>query len=90
MLSATIDGDAYALETQILRPLGTGLFPSAIVTHGSPRGSAGRRRITNNGYVPQAMEFTQRGHVTAIVLRRGLESRRVIGSSSKANAISPY
>tara|TARA_E500000331_G_scaffold297545_1_gene296898 strand:+ start:559 stop:786 length:228 start_codon:yes stop_codon:yes gene_type:complete len=71
MLSATIDGDAYALETQTLRPLDTGLFPSAIVTHGLPRGSSGRRRITNNGYVPKAMEFTQRGHLTAIISRRG-------------------
>ena len=27
--------------------------------------------MTTNGYVPQAMEFAQRGYVTAIVLRRG-------------------
>ncbi len=61
MLSATIDGDIYALETQILRPPGAGPFSLAVVTHGSPRGSSGRRRMTTNGYVPQAMEFAQRG-----------------------------
>lgn len=71
MLSATIDGDTYALEAQILRPSGPGPFPLAVVTHGSPRGSSGRRRMTTNGYVPQAMEFAQRGYLTAIVLRRG-------------------
>ena len=71
MLSATIDDDTYALETQILRPSGPGPFPLAVVTHGSPRGSSGRRRMTTNTYVPQAMEFAQRGYLTAIVLRRG-------------------
>ena len=49
ILSATIDGDIYALEAQILRPPGTGPFPLAVVTHGSPRGSSGRRRMTTNG-----------------------------------------
>ena len=70
-LSATIDGDRYDLEAQILTPPGAGPFPLAVVTHGSPRRASSRRKMTTHQYVPRAMEFARRGYVAAIVMRRG-------------------
>ncbi|GAB4176910.1 MAG: alpha/beta hydrolase [Thalassobaculales bacterium] len=69
-LPVTIAGTATALETLLVLPPG-GPAPLAILSHGTPRDGAERRRRAPHALLPQAQEFARRGWAVAIVMRRG-------------------
>lgn len=70
-LSTTIEGRSFDLDAHVISPPGSGPFPLAVVTHGSPRSSSARRRMTTSSFMGQAQEFARRGYLTVIVMRRG-------------------
>lgn len=59
------------LQALFLRPSAPGRYPVVIFSHGAPRDSAQRRRMSPYGSFPLAMEFVRRGYAVAIVMRRG-------------------
>ncbi|MBK1836388.1 alpha/beta hydrolase [Azospirillum sp. YIM B02556] len=65
------DGSSAALEAMLLRPDGTGPYPVAILSHGTPRDPADRAQMTPLRYLPEAREFARRGWAVVAVMRRG-------------------
>ena len=59
------------LQTLFIRPSAPGRYPLAVFSHGAPRDSAERRKMSPYGSLPVAMEFLRRGWAVAIVMRRG-------------------
>ena len=59
------------LEALIVRPAGTGRYPLALLSHGSPRTPADRPNMTPLSMLPQAIEFARRGWAAVVIMRRG-------------------
>lgn len=59
------------LQALFIRPNAPGRYPLAVFSHGAPRDTAERRRMSPYGSLPVAMEFVRRGWAVAIVMRRG-------------------
>jgi dienelactone hydrolase len=70
-LNVIIRGQPYALEAVIIRPVGGGRLPVAILTHGSPRDPADRPNMRIDRLVPQARDLAHRGWLAVAFLRRG-------------------
>lgn len=65
------DGKAFALEALVVKHGIAGRLPLAIITHGSPRESAARRRMSAGHMSFQAEELARRGYIAVVVMRRG-------------------
>ena len=65
------DGRGYELEALRVRPAALGRYPLALLTHGTPRVSDARRRMSAADLSFQAEEVARRGYVTVVVMRRG-------------------
>lgn len=65
------DGAAYALEALVVKPSTAGRLPLALITHGSPREGAARRRMSAGHLSFQAEELARRGYIAVVVMRRG-------------------
>lgn len=59
------------LEAMLLRPSGTQRYPLALLSHGTPRESAGRATMSPYRSYRQALEFARRGFAALVVMRRG-------------------
>jgi dienelactone hydrolase len=68
MAAAEPDG----LEAMLVRPSGSGRYPLALISHGTPRGGPDARE-TMSPYrtYGQAIEFARRGFAALVVMRRG-------------------
>ena len=60
-----------ALVATIYRPDGRGPFPLLVLSHGSPPNSAARARMGRYRVLPRIREFTRRGFVVIVPMRRG-------------------
>ena len=71
-----IDGREHRLETLIVTPPGSGPFPLAVVSHGSPTrgGRDALRRLRIRMLLPIAEDFARRGYKAVIFARRGYAS----------------
>lgn len=67
-------GQQAELETLIVKPRESTRLPLALITHGSPRDAAARRRMTAGSLSFQAEELARRGYLAAVVMRRGYAS----------------
>ena len=63
--------DPRGLEAVLIRPAGSGPFPLALLSHGSPRKGSDRAGMSANGLYRQGIEFARRGFAALIVMRRG-------------------
>jgi dienelactone hydrolase len=59
------------LEAVLVRPVGVGRFPLAVINHGSPRSAEDRPGMTPLGMLPVAQEFARRGWAAVTFMRRG-------------------
>lgn len=59
------------LEAMLLRPSGSGRYPLALISHGSPRDPAARATMSPYRLYRQAIEFARRGFAALVVMRRG-------------------
>jgi len=59
------------LRTRVLRPPGTGSFPLAVVSHGSPLKAADRPTMEIPTLAPISNWLLQQGYLVALPLRRG-------------------
>ncbi|MGQ0685397.1 alpha/beta hydrolase family protein [Bradyrhizobium sp.] len=59
------------LEALLIRPAGSGPYPLALISHGSPRDGAARATMSANALYRQGIEFARRGFAALIVMRRG-------------------
>jgi dienelactone hydrolase len=59
------------LEALLIRPAGSGPYPLALISHGSPRDAAARATMSANTLYRQGIEFARRGFAALIVMRRG-------------------
>src|SRR6188508_1878006 len=64
-------GERLELEALLIEPKEAGPFPLALITHGSPREGAARRRMSAAHLSFQAEELARRGYVAVVVMRRG-------------------
>lgn len=62
------------LEALLIRPAGSGPWPLALISHGTPRDASVRTTMTANRLYRQAVEFARRGFVALVVMRRGYGS----------------
>lgn len=65
------NGAPIELEALMVKPSAPGRYPLALITHGSPRQSAARRRMSAAQMSFQAEELARRGYVAVVVMRRG-------------------
>lgn len=65
------DGKAFDLEALVVKPSVSARLPLALITHGSPREGAARRRMSAAQLSFQAEELARRGYVAVVVMRRG-------------------
>ena len=71
-LLAVFDHDVKVeLEALVVKPAAEGRYPLALITHGSPRRSEARRRMSAAQMSFQAEELARRGYFTVVVMRRG-------------------
>jgi dienelactone hydrolase len=59
------------LEAMLVRPSGSGRYPLALISHGTPRDQAARANMSPYGTYRQAIEFARRGFAALVVMRRG-------------------
>lgn len=59
------------LEALLIRPAGSGPYPLALISHGSPREASVRPTMSANGLYRQGIEFARRGFAALVVMRRG-------------------
>lgn len=59
------------LQALFIRPAAPGRYPLVVFSHGAPRDSERRRKMSPYQSLPVAMEFVRRGYAVAIVMRRG-------------------
>jgi pimeloyl-ACP methyl ester carboxylesterase len=72
MLRVAGDGASYDLETLIVRPAGSGPWPIALLTHGTPVGGwAALRAMSPRAQERMARDLARRGWAVASVMRRG-------------------
>jgi dienelactone hydrolase len=64
-------GAATELEALLVKPAAEARYPLALITHGSPRQSQARRRMSAAQMSFQAEELARRGYVAVVVMRRG-------------------
>src|SRR5262245_3554147 len=62
------------LDALLIRPAGSGPYPLALISHGSPREAADRLTMSANSLYRQGIEFARRGFAALIVMRRGYGS----------------
>lgn len=65
---------AEGLEALLVKPIGPGRHPLALVSHGSPRRADERPYLSARGLMAELKEFARRGFVAVSVLRRGYGS----------------
>lgn len=63
--------DAEAIEVTVFRPDGAGPFPLVVLSHGSPRYAAERRRAGRIRFETQSRAFLAMGYAVAVPTRRG-------------------
>ncbi len=61
----------YLLDALIVRPNDDRPHPLAVISHGAPRQSANRQKMSPENLRDQALEFARRGFVTLTFMRRG-------------------
>lgn len=59
------------LEALLIRPAGSGPYPLALISHGTPRDASARATMSANALYRQGIEFARRGFAALIVMRRG-------------------
>jgi dienelactone hydrolase len=59
------------MQTRVLRPVGPGPFPLAVVSHGSPADAAQRPAMRVPTFASASNWLLQRGYLVALPLRRG-------------------
>jgi dienelactone hydrolase len=59
------------LQASVFKPIGSGRFPLAVVSHGSPLEPAQRTELSPANYANQARALAQLGFIVAVVMRRG-------------------
>ncbi len=64
-------GRSYVLAALVMRPPGSGRYPLALLTHGTPRDAKERPNREASVQSEMAMEFARRGYAAVVVLRRG-------------------
>ncbi|MDE0149227.1 MAG: hypothetical protein OXM58_12730 [Rhodospirillaceae bacterium] len=71
-----IDGREHRLETLTVTPPGSGPFPLAVVSHGTPTrgGRDALRRLRIRMLLPIAEDFARRGYKAVVFARRGYAS----------------
>jgi len=68
---AMSSAEPAGLEAMLLRPSGSGRFPLALISHGTPRDETARTTMSPYGLYRQAIEFARRGFAALVVMRRG-------------------
>ncbi len=68
---ATAPPRVDAIEVTVFRPAGAGPFPLVVLSHGSPRVAADRRRAGRMRYEAQSRAFLAMGYAVAVPTRRG-------------------
>ena len=58
------------LEAMLVRPSGSGRYPLALISHGTPRDQTARATMSPYGSYRQAVEFARRGFAALVVMRR--------------------
>lgn len=71
LLAVFEGGAAIELEALLVKPAAEARYPLALITHGSPRQSEARRRMSAAQMSFQAEELARRGYVAVVVMRRG-------------------
>jgi dienelactone hydrolase len=71
LLAVFDHGVKVELEALVVKPAAEGRYPLALITHGSPRKSEARRRMSAAQMSFQAEELARRGYFTVVVMRRG-------------------
>ena len=61
----------YNLDALLVRPATRDPLPLAVITHGTPREAADRRKMQIEGFARVARDFARRGWVAVVVMRRG-------------------
>ena len=70
-LSVEIKGQPYKLEALVMKEVGGGRRPVAIITHGQARDAEKNERLTPRIHLRTAREFARRGWLAVVVVRRG-------------------
>lgn len=70
MVAETGDGPA-SLETLVVRPLGPGPFPLAVIAHGGTSAVEGRTSMAPQAFRGVAEEFARRGYAVVVSMRAG-------------------
>jgi dienelactone hydrolase len=65
------DAGAQGLQALFIRPNAPGRYPLVVISHGAPRDSSARRRMSPYASFRIAMEFARRGYAVVAVMRRG-------------------
>jgi len=65
------DNPPHKLDALLTRPIGSGLYPLMVISHGSPRDAAERTEFRPTSYSGISVEFARRGWAVVAVLRRG-------------------
>ncbi len=60
-----------AIEVTVFRPAGAGPFPIVVLSHGSPRSAADRRRVGRIRFEQHARAFVGMGYAVVVPTRRG-------------------
>jgi dienelactone hydrolase len=60
-----------AIEVTVFRPEGSGPFPVAVLSHGSPRAASDRRRAGRIRFEAQSRAFLAMGYAVVVPTRRG-------------------
>lgn len=61
----------YQLDALVIRPPVAGRLPLVVITHGTPRDAADRRKVQINSLARIGRDFARRGWVAVAVVRRG-------------------
>lgn len=64
-------GRTHQLEAMMVRATARGIYPLAIISHGSPRSADDRPNMTPSSSTAIAIEFARRGYATLVLMRRG-------------------
>lgn len=75
-IEVRIDSSDYELETLTVTPPGTGPFPLAVVSHGTPArgGKQAKKKLRIRMLLAIAEDFARRGYKAVIFARRGYAS----------------
>lgn len=70
-ISVKIKGSPFKLQTLVVKEVGSGRRPIAVITHGQNRDAVAREQLKVQGWLRVAREFARRGYLAVVVVRRG-------------------